>query len=143
MIGVDTTFLVQLEIVETPAHVSAHQLLRREVLAKNEVLALAPQVVAEFVHIVTDPRRFQRPLTIEQALTKARFWWTAGEVRHVYPTAESMALWLDWMDANSLGRKRLLDTQLAALLWSAGIRRIITSNARDFAVFSVFELLQP
>ena len=32
MIGADTTFLVQLELVEMPAHQSAHQLLQRESL---------------------------------------------------------------------------------------------------------------
>ena len=81
MIGADTTFLVQLELVELPAHQAAHQLLTREILQPQIPLALAPQVLAEFVHVVTDPRRFQNPLTTETALTKARFWWEAAEVQ--------------------------------------------------------------
>jgi hypothetical protein len=32
MIGVDTTFLVQLELIELPAHKAAHELLQREIL---------------------------------------------------------------------------------------------------------------
>jgi predicted nucleic acid-binding protein len=143
MIGVDTTFLVHLEIAEMPEHARAHELLRREVFAPNEELAMAPQTLAEFVHVVTDGRRFQRPLTMEQALSKASFWWKAREVRHVYPTAESTALFLEWMSIHQLGRKRLLDTQLAADLWTAGVRRILTSNARDFAVFGGFEIITP
>ncbi len=63
MIGVDTTFLVQLELVELPAHKSAHELLHREILSPQVPLALAPQVLAEFIHVVTDSRRFRRPLT--------------------------------------------------------------------------------
>ena len=48
MIGADTTFLVQLELVELPAHVAAHQLLQRAILQPQVPLALAPEVLAEF-----------------------------------------------------------------------------------------------
>ena len=141
MIGVDTSVLVQLEIVEMPRHQRAHELLRREVLDANEELALAPQVLTEFLHVVTDLRRFQRPLTMEQAMAKTRFWWGAREVRHLYPSAESTALFLDWVAQFNLGRKRLLDTHLAATFWTQGVRRILTSNARDFAIFKHFEII--
>ena len=143
MIGIDTAILVHLEIRESPEHDRASALLQRQVLDAGEELALAPQVLTEFLHIVTDPRRFERPLTMEQALAKTRFWWNAREVRHVYPTAESTALFLDWLAQYQLGRKRLLDTHLAATLWSAGVRRIMTSNPRDFTIFGEFELLSP
>jgi len=117
MIGADTTFLVQLELVELSAHQAAHALLRREVLQPQVPLALAPQVLAEFIHVVTDPRRFQKPLTTAEALAKARFWWNAAEVQPVFPSTESTVLFLDWMQRHQLGRKRILDTQLAAILW--------------------------
>ena len=77
MIGVDTTFLVQLEIAELPAHQAAHRVLQREILAPQIPLALAPQVLAEFVHVVTDPRRSQKPLSADEALAKARLALTA------------------------------------------------------------------
>ena len=142
MIGIDTTFLVQLEIVELPEHVPAHQLLQQQALDPQIPLLLAPQVLSEFLHIVTDPRRFQRPLVMSDALDKARFWWDAREVLRVYPTPVSTALFLEWLAQYRLGRKRLLDTQLAATLWSAGARHIFTSNARDFAGFG-FAVLSP
>lgn len=142
MIGADTTFLVQLELVELPAHKAAHELLQREILQPQVPLALAPQVLAEFIHVVTDPRRFQKPLTAEEAVAKARFWWNATEVQHVFPTNESAVLFLDWMQRHQLGRKRILDTQLAASLWTAGVRQIITANPADFQILG-FQLLTP
>jgi predicted nucleic acid-binding protein len=143
MIGIDTTFLVQLEIQEVPEHARAHQLLREIVLDVGEELGLVPAVLTEFVHVVTDPKRFLKPLTIETAIIKARFWWNAREVRRIYPTAESTALCFDWLSKYNLGRKRLLDTQLAATLWTAGVKRIITSNSRDFSIFGVFDIIRP
>ena len=143
MIGIDTSVLVQLEILEMPANLRAHDLLRREVLDANRELVLVPQVLAEFIHVVSDPRRFARPLMMDQALARARFWWNAREVRHAYPTAESTGLTFEWLARHGMGRKRILDTQLAATLLSAGVRRLLTSNAQDFAVFDCFELLVP
>ena|ERR1051325_38918 len=143
MIGIDTTFLVHLEITEMPEHARARELLQREVIDAETKVALVPQVLAEFLHVVTDARRFQFPLPMEDAITKARFWWNAQEVTHVYPTADSTALMLEWLSRHKLGRKRILDTQLAATLWSAGVRRIFTTNARDFAIFEDFEVVSP
>lgn len=68
MIGVDTTFLVQLEITELPLHGSAHNLLKREVLDPGVEIALAPQILAEFLHIVTDAKRFSKPMSMPHAL---------------------------------------------------------------------------
>jgi predicted nucleic acid-binding protein len=141
MIGADTTFLVQLEIVEHPAHAAAHATLRREIFDAGQPLVLAPQVLAEFVHIVTDPRRFANPLQMEKALDQAAFWWNAAEVQHAFPTPQSTRTFLEWMRTHRLGRKRLLDTQLAATLWVNGVRRIATTNPGDFALFGVFEFV--
>src|SRR2546423_15680946 len=97
MIGGDTTFLVQLELIELPGHAAAHELLQREIVRPRVPLALAPQVLAEFIHVVTDARRFEKPLSADEAVSKARFWWNATEVQHVFPTNESTQLFLDWM----------------------------------------------
>ena len=58
---------------------------------------------------------------MDEAFAKALFWWNSVEVRHVFPTDDSVPLALDWLHRHQLGRKRILDTQLAATLWSAGI----------------------
>ncbi|MDE0026833.1 MAG: type II toxin-antitoxin system VapC family toxin [Spirochaetaceae bacterium] len=142
MIGIDTTFLVHLEIRESESHAAAMGVLRSRILGRDREAALAPQVLTEFVHIVTDPRRFERPLSADQAVGKAGFWWNAREVARVFPEEESVAQFLAWMKAHRLGRKRLLDTLLAATYYGCGITRIATSNARDYRTFGVFELIE-
>jgi len=143
MIGVDTTFLIHLEIQEAAEHVRAKQTLEREVLATGTTLVLVPQVLSEFLHVVTDQRRFQRPFTMSHALERATYWWNAREVRRVFPTTESTSLFLDWIGQHRLGRKRLLDTMLAATLHLAGVRRLVSSNAADFSDFGVFDVIVP
>ena len=142
MVGLDTTFLVQLEIQEATAHAAAREILRREILQHDGAAALAPQVLSEFIHVVTDERRFERPLSMPQALGKASFWWNAREIRRVFPVHDAVLQFLEWMQAHRLGRKRLLDTMLAATYFGAGVTRVVTSNVRDYQVFGVFELIE-
>ena len=41
------------------------------------------------------------------------------------------------------GRKRILDTLLAATYAVAGVRQIISTNARDYVIFEDLEVIDP
>ncbi|MEX2499687.1 MAG: PIN domain-containing protein [Wenzhouxiangellaceae bacterium] len=141
MIGLDTSFLVGLAVREHPVHAACQAIFEAEIVGRPGSFALAPQVLTEFAHVVTDPRRFERPLAMPDALDMCRTWWNASECRQVAPGAEAGNLFLNWMSAHRLGRKRILDTLLAATWYSAGITRIATTNWRDFVIFEVFEVV--
>ena len=140
--GIDTGFLVSAEVVEHPDHVATRATLSR-LLGGGDRVALAPQVLAEFIHVVTDLRRFSQPLAMTTARRVALHWWTAREVEHVFPDEEATRQFLDWLDHFRLGRKRLLDTLLAATYCHAGIRSLLTTNLDDFGVFDAFVLITP
>lgn len=139
--GVDTDFLVAVEILDHPFHASAEALLHR-LLAAGDDFAVAPQVLAEFIHVVTDPRRMPTPLSMSEAVTRAEEWWNATEVIRLFPTSESTTDFFQWVRQHRLGRKRLLDTMLAAALNCGGIKRLITNNGADFRIFGVLELVE-
>jgi predicted nucleic acid-binding protein len=111
--GLDTGYLVAAEVSEHVLHSSAKNKLAALISSGND-LALALQVLAEFMHVVTDPRRFQSPLTVIAAAGVADQWWNAREVSQVFPNSGTTRQFLDWMTQHLLGRKRLLDTLLAA-----------------------------
>ncbi len=48
-----------------------------------------------------------------------------------------------WMRQFNLGRKRIIDTHLAAILYTMGVQRLLTANPGDFAIFGVFEIVTP
>jgi predicted nucleic acid-binding protein len=135
--GVDTSFLVALEVASHNEHAACRLQIRR-LLDAGDAFALAPQVLTEFIHAVTDPKRFTAPLTVEQAVHRAEFWWNAGEVTHVFPTSECMLLFLNWMTEHQLGRKRVLDTMFAATLQAANVVSLLTLDRKDFAIFEGF-----
>lgn len=66
--GFDTGFLVAFEVTDPPEHRAARGRIR-ECHSNGDDFALAPQVLAEFIHVVTDQRRFTSPLAIDAALS--------------------------------------------------------------------------
>jgi predicted nucleic acid-binding protein len=140
--GLDTGFLVAVELREHADYLAARAILA-ERLAAGDLLALAPQVLAEFIHIVTDSRRFAKPLDMTTARQSAGQWWTAREVVRVFPDHTSTRQFLAWLQQYGLGRKRLLDTLLAATFNAVGISSVLTTNPADFTVFGVFSCITP
>lgn len=140
--GLDTTLLVEMEVAAHPGHAVARELVA-STLAEGHSFALAPQVLAEFIHVVSDARRFERPLDVGRARERAQSWWTATEVTPTFPDEHTVHCFLRWLQEHRLGRKRLLDTLLAATYFTSGVRAMLTTNARDFAVFGCFEIRQP
>jgi predicted nucleic acid-binding protein len=135
--GIDTSFLVAVEVSSHAEHARARAQFQK-FLKTGDNFALAPQILAEFIHVVTDPRRFSAPLELEQAVQRAEIWWNAAEVAHVFPTAESTLLFLNWLAEHRLGRKRLLDTMLASTLLAGEVTSILTLNREDFEIFGNF-----
>lgn len=135
--GIDTSFLVAVEVSSHAEHARAHAQFYK-FLRNGDTFALAPQILAEFIHIVADPRRFSAPLELKQAVARAEIWWNAAEVVHIFPTTESSLLFLNWLNEHGLGRKRLLDTMLASTLLAGGIVSLLTLNRNDFEVFGNF-----
>lgn len=141
--GLDTGFLVAAEVTEHPLHVAARAKLASLITANNDQVAIAPQVLTEYLHIVTDGRRFVTPFDMSSALNTIERIWIARETVRVYPSDSANRLFLQWLRQHSLGRKRLLDTLLAATYWEAGISSILTTNSADFAVVGHFQCITP
>ena len=140
--GIDTGFLVAAELVEHADHAWARQTLF-DVLGNTDRLAIAPQVIAEFIHVVTDSRRFAQPLNFKTACDLAEQWWTAADVDRVFPNDSAARQFLKWIQQHQLGRKRLLDTLLAATYKEVGVQSLLTTNPRDFVVFGGFSVISP
>lgn len=139
IVGLDTTVLVQLEVKGAPGHLAAQKWLR-SAIGRGDRLAIAPQILTEFLHVVTDPARFASPLEMPAAVGRGEAWWNSTETVRVFPTETALEIFGEWMRSHQLGRKRLLDTMLAATYFANGITDIATSNARDYKLFNVFRI---
>jgi predicted nucleic acid-binding protein len=71
--SLDTCFIVAHEVAHHPQYADSRALFRRCVSIGDD-FALAPQVLAELVHVLTDQRRFNPPMTMDVALQRAEMW---------------------------------------------------------------------
>jgi predicted nucleic acid-binding protein len=142
MIGLDCNILVQLAFADHTANGKTIAAVQKET-GQGFKLVFPSLVVNEFLHIATDPRRFAPPLTMTQALDWITDFLANPMVELLESTKTSTEQTLCWMKEFNLGRKRVLDTHLAAVLYTGGVRRLLTSNPADFAVFKVLETVSP
>lgn len=141
ILGIDTDVLVSWLVKVSPRHVDARRLIENQVRERGGLLALTPLVVQEFLHVVTDPRRFEEPLSMPEAIQRIEEIWESKEVVRILPSAEVLSRTLELLADLRLGRKRILDTALAATLESAEVRRLATFNPGDFRIFDFLELV--
>ena len=136
MIGLDCNILVQLAFADHPANGKTLAAIQSET-QRGIKLVFPSLVLTEFLHVATDGRRFSPPLTMPEALDWMLDFLANPAVRLLEPTQASAEQTMRWMRQFNLGRKRILDTHLAAILHTNGVRRLMTSNPSDFKVFSV------
>ena len=141
--GVDANVLIYSAIESMPEHKRVLSFFERRVLTGHLSCAVSFPILLEFVHITTDPKRFKPPLSIEESITIAEQYWQAANWRRMIPKSTTGSLAFALLREHKLGRKRLLDTYLAATLLDNGITSLITCDTDDFRVFSRLQLINP
>jgi predicted nucleic acid-binding protein len=142
ILGLDTDVLVSWMMAGSLRHAAVRELIQREVRNEEGLLGLTPQVIHEFLHVVTDPRRFEAPVPMPLALRIARALWDSEEVVQLLPSSEVLPRVFELMESLRLGRKRILDTALAATLEAAKVWRLATLNPAEFRIFPFLQIVE-
>lgn len=142
VLAIDTDTLVHWAMVGAPHHRAVRRCLEHEI-EQHGRLGLTPQGLREFLHISTDPRRFESPLPMAEALRISMRLWNGQEVEQILPSPGVHDRMCELMERFRLGRKRILDTALAATLEAAGVSRLASLNGRDFEIFPFIEVIDP
>ena len=141
--GVDANVLIYSAIESMPEHRAVLSFFERRVLTGELTCAVTFPVLLEFVHITTDSRRFKPPLSLDESMAIAEQYWNASNWRRLLPSAGTGTRVLELLRRYQLGRNRLLDTYFAATLLEHGVTALITSDIKDFRVFSELQLINP
>jgi toxin-antitoxin system PIN domain toxin len=141
--GLDTNVLVYAHVAALPEHGAVREFLAGQLARRDVTLFVTPWVLHEFVHVVTDARRFEPPVGMGEALALARLYLGRANVECVATDAEALAEAFGLVDRHRLGRKRLADTLLAATLLRHGVRQLVTCNRSDFEVFPGLQVIDP
>lgn len=141
MIGIDTSFIIDLCWTESPRHSKAVELFRNIVGKSSEKILIGYDVITEFLHVITDQKRFGNSVSMKDAINIIDELSEMENIQIVYPDEKSLGRMIVWMSCFNLGRKRIHDTSLAACYTNAGAGTFITANPKDFEIFDVFHLI--
>ena len=142
--GVDANVLIYSAIDAMPEHKKVLAFFERRVLKGDITCAVSFPTLLEFIHITTDPKRFSPALTIEESLAIAEQYWQAADWRQLIPKPTTGSRAFALLREHKLGRKRLIDTYLAATLLDHEITALITCDTSDFKTFTqLVELINP
>ena len=140
MIGLDSCFLIDLYWEDSPRNKGARALFERISQDESLEVGIYYNCFNEFLHVITDSRRFENPFSMKEAISVIDFWCDTERVTVLYPDDASFKRTLAWMGMYNLDRNRISDTQMAACYVSNGVFSIITANPKDFEVFEMFDI---
>ncbi len=104
-----------------------------ECLQGSEGVALAWAVILGFVRIATQPRIFERPMTVGDATGRLEEWLALPHVHLVQPAPTHFATWSALLKQVGTAGNLTTDAHLAALAIERGL--ILQTTDADFARF--------
>lgn len=141
--GLDTNVLVYAHLPVFPDSERVRAFLLERLARSDTSFVVTPLVLHELVHLITDSRRFDPPVSMSEAVAIARTYLGRSNVECVATAEDSLALTLRWIEQMGLGRRRIADTLLAATLLRHGVESLVTCNPADFEVFEGLSLIDP
>ena len=139
MIALDTNILVYAHRAEVSEHARALGWLQH--LATREApWALPVFGVGEFVRVVTHPRVFDPPSTLDQALAALDALAASPGLRVLSPGRRYPALFAEAVRVGRATGNLAFDAQIAALCREHGVTRLLTRD-RDFSRFPWIQIL--
>lgn len=133
MIAVDTNILVYAHRRQAPQSQAARAVLA-DLAAGRGGWSIPWPCIHEFIGIVTHPKIFPVPSTLDQALEQVEAWWDSGTLTLL---AEDTATWpvlRTLLRSGDVVGPRVHDAKIAAICLAHGVRELWTAD-RDFGRF--------
>ena len=132
MILVDANLLLYAEDSRSPHHNRARSWWDGH-LSGTDPVGLCWLVINAFIRIGTNPRVFEHPLLIEQALARIQSWLDQPPSRLIHPTERHWVVFQEMLTAGQASGNLVPDAHLAALALEHGCT--LYSSDSDFSRF--------
>ena len=140
MILVDANILLYAEDSLSPLHQKA-RVWWDEQLSQSGPVCLCWPVLSAFIRIGTNPRIFEHPLSLEQALARVQSWMEQPCTRVIRPTEQHWTIFQMMLKDGQAVANLVTDAHLAALAIEHGCD--LASTDSDFARFPKLKWINP
>lgn len=142
-LALDTNILVTLHMPVLPQHAAVRRAILHWSREGGTTLVLTPIVMQEFVHVITDARRFDPPVSMSEALAISQSYLGRSTVEWVAPDESCLDLAFRVMDQHGLGRKRISDCVIGATYLRAEVDGLVTLDRTGYRVFPKLVVIDP
>jgi uncharacterized protein len=111
------------------------------ILSKSDPVCLAWPTILAFLRIATNPRAFEYPLSIEEAILVVSDWLALPAVTILEPGDRHWAVLTELLSQTQVRGSAVMDAHLAALAIEHGA--VLCTSDRDFARFPNLRMLNP
>ena len=140
MILVDANILLYAEDALHPLHQQAREWWDGR-LSGSGIVCLCWTVLSAFIRIGTNPRVFEHPLSLEQALARVQSWLDQPCTRIVRPTERHWSVFQQLLTDGQAVANLVTDAHLAALAIEHGCELVSTDS--DFTRFPKLKWKNP
>lgn len=140
MILVDANILLYAEDSLNPRHDQAREWWDTQI-SGSEIVCLCWTVLSAFIRIGTNPRVFEYPLSLQQAIDRVQTWLDQPCVRVVRPTERHWIIFRQLLTEGQAVANLVSDAHLAALAIEHGC--VLASTDSDFARFAKLKWRNP
>jgi len=137
---VDANILLYAEDALHPLNAQARRWWDRH-LSGTGVICLCWTVLSAFIRIGTNPRVFEYPLSLEQAMVRVQSWLDQPPTRIVRPTERHWSVFMQMLKGGQATANLVTDAHLAALAIEHGCT--LASTDSDFARFPKLKWQNP
>lgn len=110
-------------------------------LSRSETVCLCWTVLSAFIRIGTNPRVFDQPLSLEQAISRVQSWLDQPCTKIVRPTERHWTIFQQMLKEGQAVANLVTDAHLAALAIEHGCELVSTDS--DFARFPKLKWSNP
>ena len=140
MILVDANLLLYAEDQISPYHDAARNWWDTQ-LSGTLPVCLAWTVLCAFIRIGTNPRVFEHPLSLDQAISRVQSWMDQPCTRLIHPTERHWVVFKEMLTGGKAVANLVMDAYLAALAIEHGCELISTDA--DFSRFPKLKWRNP
>lgn len=126
---IDTNVLIYSYDQNSSLHSLSYSLIKKAI-GDDLVLFLSHQNLLEFLAVVTNPKRVENPLSIEEAFQKITLYMTIFKL--ICPLSETFFSFNKLLSRYPTHSTKPFDLYLAATALDNGINQICTWNIKDF-----------
>jgi len=140
LILVDANILLYAEDSLSPLHQQARKWWDDQ-LSRRGPVCLCWTVLSAFIRMGTNPRVFEHPLSLDQALTRVQSWLDQPCTRVIRPTEQHWTIFRQMLTDGQAVANLVTDAHLAALAIEHGCE--LASTDSDFARFPKLKWTNP